>query len=366
MMDKYDLSYRVEGGSTGEVSLVVERLSWNPPPFQDEWDAIGSLASTHEIRVLYQLNTMPPGIPTWFIARSHRFSRGTHWRTGALLQHTDGRHLALARADPHRKTVELIVRGPSPTAFFSILDDGLNRTLERFPGLGIQDATRMSIEQIRKTMTHMDGKLTEQTEYSQRMFLKILRIAQVQQEARCPSIFAVVPVTQRRFTLMRLAGQTYELHLYCEEPGAWHRLPEPAGCYPVTEPAEWLRRYGPYLHHLLTVLKHAAPLAGPVLGMSVDKLDEHLKADCDLMKELISQVPAELRYQYELRGAGAAGARPSAHAASDADFRALEAMLTTLDPNRGWGGLSRHTTPEGLTLYLCDQHLATYRQKAQL
>jgi hypothetical protein len=27
-----------------------------------------------------------------------------------------------------------------------------------------------------------------------------------------------------------------------------------------------------------------------------------------------------------------------------------------------WGGLSRTTTPEGLTLYLCDHHVAQYRQ----
>ena len=135
MMDKYDLSYRVEGESTGDVSLVVERLPWNPPPFQDQWDTIGNAADTHEIRVLYRLSTMPPGIPTWFIARSHRFSTKTHWRSGVLLRHTDARHVALVRADRHRNTVELTVRGPAPAAFFSILDDGLNRTLENaFPG----------------------------------------------------------------------------------------------------------------------------------------------------------------------------------------------------------------------------------------
>ncbi|MCA1670976.1 MAG: GTPase, partial [Actinobacteria bacterium] len=421
MMDKYDLSYRVEGGSTGDVSLVVERLPWNPPPFQDEWDAIGSAADTHQIRVLYRLSTMPPGIPTWFIARSHRFSTKTHWRSGALLRHTDGRHVALVRADRHRSTVELTVRGPAPAAFFSILDDGLNRTLERFPGLGIlrqvpcpcqestgdacaelfdyddlqrrlartpprydiecrksgelvpvpqlllglapseRDITRASLEQIRKAITQVDGKLTTQAEFSQRMFLKLQRHAQVQQEARCPSIFAIVPVTRNRL-VQRVAGARYELRLYCEEPGAWHRLPKRAGCYPITQPADWLRKFGPYLHYLLRVLKHAAPLAGPVLGVSVDKLDEQLKADCELMKELVAQAPAQLRYEDELPGA--VDVTPSAHATNDADFRTLHAMLRELDPVNTWGGLSRYTTPEGLTLYLCREHLAAYRRPA--
>ena len=423
MMDKYDLSYRVEGGSTGDVSLVVERLPWNPPPFQDQWDAIESAADTHEIRVLYRLSTMPPGIPTWFIARSHRFSTKTHCRSGVLLRHTDGRHVTLVRADRHRNSVELTVRGPTPAAFFSILDDGLNRTLERFPGLGIlrqvpcpcqastgdsctelfdyddlqrrlirtppryeiecrksgedvpvpqlllglapseRDITRASLEQIREAITQVDGKVTEQVEYSQRMFLKLQRLAQVQQEARCPSIFSLVPITRNRL-VENLAGSACELRLYCEEPGAWHRLPEPAGCYRVTEPANWLRKFGPYLQYLLTMLKHAAPLAGSVLGVSVDKLDEQLKADCELMKELVAQVPAQLRYQDEFPSE--AGFAPSALATNDADFRALQAMLGELDPHSGWGGLSRHTTPEGLTLYLCREHLAAYHRRAQV
>jgi hypothetical protein len=37
-------------------------------------------------------------------------------------------------------------------------------------------------------------------------------------------------------------------------------------------------------------------------------------------------------------------------------------MLTKLDPNETWGDLSRSMTPEGLTLYLCEHHLAQYRQ----
>jgi hypothetical protein len=36
-------------------------------------------------------------------------------------------------------------------------------------------------------------------------------------------------------------------------------------------------------------------------------------------------------------------------------------MLAKLDPDEGWGGLSRFDTPEGLTLYLCEEHLAQYR-----
>ncbi|MCT2581872.1 leucine-rich repeat domain-containing protein [Actinophytocola gossypii] len=417
MMDKYDLSYRIEGGRTGDVSLVVERLQWDPPDYQPEWDEIGRRDNTREIRVLYRLNTMPPGIPTWFIARSHRFSRAMHWRTGALLGHGDGQHLALVRANRHRNTVELAVRGPSPVGFFSILDDGLNLTLERFPGLHItrqvpcpcrdhepvpcqelfdyedlrtrmnrtpprdeiecrksyefvsvpqlllglapseRDVARTGLEQITAALARIDDKLDAQGIYVQRMFLKLQRLAQTQQEARCPSVFAIVPTGKRK-----LAGSAYEIRLYCEEPGAWHRLPDRAGCYPITQPAEWFRKVGPYLQHLMVALKHVAPLAGPVLGVTVDKLDEQVKADCDLMKELVSQLPDEIRHEPELSIMDAVQTGPAARAVHDADFRALQAMLTRLDPDQEWGGLSRTTTPEGLTLYLCADHVAGYHQ----
>ncbi|WP_020496162.1 COR domain-containing protein [Sciscionella marina] len=404
MMDKYDLSYRIDDAE--DVSLVVERLPWSAPDYTVLWEELGEQT---QIRVRYQLNTMPPGIPTWFIARSHRFSTGIHWRTGALLRHTDRRHLALLRAHTGRNTVELTVRGPMPLAFFSILDEGLNRTLERFPGLRIsrripcpcQDGTGHACDELyeyedlvhrltrdppreeiechktgefvnvrelllglapsehERENTRLDrieaklDQLRENGEYNQLEFLRLRRILQHQQETRCPSVFAIVPAKRRK-----LFATAYELHLYCEQPGAWHRLPEPEGCYPVSEPAEWLRKFGPYLSTLLRVLKHVAPLAGPILGMTVDQLDESLKADCEFMKELMQQV------RVELPGSGPAAAypetEPAAHAATDADFRALLAMLTELDPARRWGGLSRHTTPEGLTLYLCPHHLTAY------
>ena len=421
MMDKYEISFRVDGGPAGVVSLVVERLPWNPPPYEDAWKPRLSGGSAGEIRVLYQLNTMPPGIPTWFIARSHRFTTNTHWRTGAVLQHPDGSHRALVRANPRRNTVELTVRGPAPAAFFSILDDGFNRTLDRYPGLEIKrlvpcpcqgtekepctelfdyedlqkrlardpprheiecrksgefldvpqlllglapserDTTRAGIERLTSMLDGIVAKMADQAEYTQRMFLKILRATQEQQETRCPSVFAVLPVKSRV-----LVGSTFELHLYCEEPGAWHPLPGQAGHYQVNEPAEWLRNIAPYLKQLLAVLKHAAPLAGPILGMTIGTMSERLKAEVDAMTELVAQIPEPTRMADPLPKEGRSGPDPAVRATSEADFRALEALLIKLDPDRAWGGLSRTVTPEGLTLYLCREHYGAYRRVVRL
>lgn len=437
MMDKYEISFRVDGGASGVVSLVVERLPWNPPSFGEGWEGLRQDPGNQEIRVRYQLNTMPPGIPTWFIARSHRFTTGTHWRTGALLAHPDGAHQALLRAERSRKTVELTVRGPNPAAFFSILDDGFNQTLLRYPGLEInrlvpcpcgdgctelfdyqdlqrrlhmnpprhdiecrksgellnvatllyglapseRDSTRAGIERLTAMLNELMGNMAAQTEkitaqtekidgltasaasqaeYLQRTFLKLTRLVQDSQEARCPSVFAVVPVK------VGVTAARYEIRLYCEEPGAVHPLPGDDGCYPVTEPAEWLRKVRPHLRQLLTVLKHAAPLAGPVLGMAVGQVSDRLSSELGAMTEIVNQIP-EFSRDLDLPGKeGKPDPGTIERASTEADFRVLEALLLKLDPDRRWGGLSRTVTPEGLTLYLCRDHAAAYRRAVRL
>ena len=425
MMDRYDLSYKVDGGSGNDLSLVVERLPWNAPPYQATWDQALASASAggaeHEIRVVYQLNTTPPGIPTWFIARSHRFSTGVHWRTGALLSHPDGQHRALIRTDIHRNTINLTVRGKAPARLFAVLDDGLNFTLARYPGLNIKrmvpcpcgegpersctelydfddlerrlartpprhtiecrksgadvhvpllllglapsdrDEWRARLERLEDTVSAHHGDLVSRLDDLsgdlQRQFLKVQQRLQTGLETSCPNVFVLTPVRQSK-----LRGATYELTLYCEEPGAWHPLPPGTGTYALTESPVWLRKVAPYLRELVGVLKHAAPLVGPVLGVSVDKLNEHVKADVEAMRALVEQIPSVplVSFTVEEGNGVAPGTDPAERAATDADFRALESLFARLDPDRRWGGLSRVATPEGLTVYLCPEHAAPY------
>jgi hypothetical protein len=117
---------------------------------------------------------------------------------------------------------------------------------------------------------------------------------------------------------------------------------------------------GPYLRELVLILKHAAPLAGPVLGATVEHLTEHMKADLEAMSKLVEQIP-----EVELHGENPAldprqPDGPSARATNEAGFRVLEKWLTEIDPDRRWGGLTRVTTPEGLAVYLCADHAAPY------
>jgi len=418
MMDEYDLSYRTGSERGNDVSLVVERLPWNAPAgYEDRWNLVppGGVRE-HEIRMIYQLNTTPPGIPTWFIARSHRFTTDTHWRSGALLAHPDRRHRALIRTDRHRNEVELAVRGPSPAAFFAVLNEGLNVTLDRYPGLSIKrmvpcsceqgctelyeyedlqrrmertpprteiecrksgddvyvpllllgippserDEIRSTLDWLKRGTIEVGGRIAELASDQQRMFLRLQQQIQGGLDTKCPSVFAVTPVRQSR-----LKGAAHEISLYCEEPGAWHPLPDRTGVYQISQSPAWLRTMAPYLRVLVGVLKHAAPLAGPVLGVTVDHLTEHLKNDVEAMAALVDQIP-----EFDLSTKGMLAGNhyedieaATGRASNEADFRALEALLLEIDPQRTWGGLSRVSTPEGLTLYLCRDHAAPYSRR---
>ena len=414
MMDEYDLSYRTGIDRGDDVSLVVERLPWNAPAgYEDRWNFVPPGVREYEIRMIYQLNTTPPGIPTWFIARSHRFTTDTHWRSGALLAHSDQRHRALIRADRHRNEVELAVRGPSPAAFFAVLNEGLGFTLNRYPGLSIKrmvpcvcgagctelfeyedlqrrmertpprreiecrksgydvyvprlllgippsesDEIRAALDRVKTNTSLILERVDDQASDMQRMFLKQQQQIQSGLDVRCPSVFAVTPVRRSK-----ARGAAYELSLYCEEPGAWHPLPDGVGVYQISQSPAWLRTMAPYLHGLVSVLKHAAPLAGPVLGVAVDHLTERLKDDVEAMAAIVDQIPEfDLPVILDENTRQYFGAMD--HASNEADFRALERLLTEIDPARGWGGLSRVSTPEGLTLYLCRDHAQPYRRK---
>jgi small GTP-binding protein len=107
LMEQFDLSYRTLDNK--EISIVVERLDFDPPAdIEPKWECV---AQPHnEISMKFSLDkTMPAGIPTWFIARQHRFTTYNHWRYGALFADEKKRHWGLVQAFPHDRYLRLIV-----------------------------------------------------------------------------------------------------------------------------------------------------------------------------------------------------------------------------------------------------------------
>ncbi|MEO0940449.1 MAG: COR domain-containing protein [Cyanobacteria bacterium J06642_12] len=151
LMERFDLSYRTI--ENRDISLVVELTPHERDDWQDKWQAISERGACKEISMKFQLDEIQAGIPTWFIARQHRYTLDRHWRTGVLFgdypqgfdrlsptidpQSRPYNHLALVTTNPEEKYLELTVRGPMPHSFFDVLREGIELTLRRYPGLQI-------------------------------------------------------------------------------------------------------------------------------------------------------------------------------------------------------------------------------------
>jgi len=141
MMERFDLAYRVgDAGTSSEVALVVERLDEARPAGADQaWEQASDVPATEEIGIAYRLKSRQAGIPTWFIAREHRYTTGLHWSRGVLLNDRDPQYPSWALlADDGRDqpTVELRVRGRFPVRFLSVLAEAFEQILgQRYPGL---------------------------------------------------------------------------------------------------------------------------------------------------------------------------------------------------------------------------------------
>lgn len=141
LMEEYDLSYKIPDDEDNR-SLVVEALSQDRPPnLADVWEEPRKRNNMREIRMKYRLGSMQPGIPTWFIARCHRFTTGKHWRNGVVFSDSkEIKHAALIEANPAKAEIDFTARGPAPWQLFAVLRDGLEDTLKRYPGLKIERA----------------------------------------------------------------------------------------------------------------------------------------------------------------------------------------------------------------------------------
>ena len=418
LMEKFDLSYRTL--ENREISLVVERLPLDPPDYTKQWTAITQQTPCREIAMRFKLNTLPAGIPTWFIARSHRFTTHTHWRSGAVFGDDPQapRHLALVQAFSHHRYLQLTVRGPNPHNFFALLKDGLEVTLARFPGLQIerkmpcpghdgqpcdyefdyhhlqariervppkleiecpagmenvsvaallfglhwkmQDAVLERIDALDSSMSGQHAAMLQEVQdlraLTQREFTNAFRREQALSESHCPNVFVLSPYHAGQ-TQKALIGQKLYLKLYCQAPGHWHPTQE-GGLYELDQPAAWLQAVAPYVRKLVKFLKYVKPLAGPWLALALPEYEKMFKNELDLMNTLIEKLPED-QEERALMMAERVGER-FAERIEGAALRALRKLLDEKDPAQQWGGLKKTLTPEGHYLWLCAQHAREY------
>lgn len=440
MMRSFDLVYGL-GDKPNDAWLVVQLLSYQlrktDATRRDElWS---SFEGYPEIGMKFRFEqSVPPGIPTWFIAREHRFSLDLHWRLGVLLgdRPEEPRHIGLVQSFPEQRYVQIRVRGPMPHNFFALLRDGLELTLRRFPGLDIkrtvpcpghngekckhefefdnlQGAIELNKDKIQCPVTFkdvliaelmfglhwcMEGEvikriaelqqemardhsvmldeqlknsdelkkglqllLTESQdlkELAERGFTSLFNAAQKLEESHCPNVFTIMPKGDQGWA-GNMFGQKMQLQLYCHAPGHWHPTCTGGG-YEIKQPAEWLKTMAPYIVKLAKVLKYAAPLAGPAVGLASAAFAEQFKYQLKMMEELAKKLGdgSNVGRAALLGGIGKMGRLEQAEGAP---LRALRELLDKVDSKHDWGGLKKILTPEGHFLWLCEDHAKEYQ-----
>ena len=410
LMQQFDLSYRVEHEQ--DRSIVVELLSLDEDPgYAKPWDDVLSRPLCRELKMDYSLGSVPAGVPTWFIARSHRYSMGIHWRFGGLFDKDGTRGtLALLKCSQHAKTISLQVRGKMPFDFFSALRMELDYTLARFPGLSIKrsipcpghdgapcsysfefesvlkaadekapeiqchQAFKMvsvavllfgidlrSQEEVLKKLEKLDSKLDEARDLSAVSLRQHLNSLQATMEPQCPSLFVLKSPQRHTAGMNKITGEKLDLQLLCEAPGELH-FPADAKPYSFTPTPEWLEQTAPYIWKLarfLSIVGPAATLALPLAGVMAAGLAIDYKANLDLANELFKDLgivaPQSDRDEHSLYRQS-----PSENIKlTGAERRQFHAFLKSLDPTKHWAGLEP-VLQGGQVLWLCKEHAKAF------
>ncbi|WP_283137210.1 COR domain-containing protein [Rhizohabitans arisaemae] len=420
LMERFDLAYRIDAPGHEDVALLVERLPAGTPALPAEWEEILRAEGATQVDLTYRLSSRQAGVPSWFIAREHRYTTGIAWARGVLLRHHDHtagpdggslRPLALlVDDDSAQPTIRLSVRGPAPHRFYSILDEAFTGILaERYPGLNVRrfipcpcadgcghefpyQAAQRALErgkslQCPETIDDVDprtllfglrpfhlerdvselkaglGRLAQTTNRIERAQLYMLDHVRDllrhrgEQGTRCPGIFTVV----------KTGRLTYEFRLYCEHPEGPHPLDDGAGVYELKRLPAGLSRYAPYLHVLLTGLLGMLPVVGSMLsGLGDIALTEEDRARLELSRRLLDDLgsstdePRPALERHHPYPDTDHGRRPTA------DFTELRQVLVELDPEKEWGGLRERELPESRGIvYLCHRHRQALHYPAQ-
>lgn len=133
LLERFLLCYQLENEKGHAQSLVPLLLPHTPPANLPAWVTI--LPDQPEIRMLFKLDFVPPGIMSWFIVLSHHYSQNLQWREGVRLRYEG--HEADVVLNASTRELWLQVRGPAPSNFFSLINHMINDRIIRryFEGL---------------------------------------------------------------------------------------------------------------------------------------------------------------------------------------------------------------------------------------
>jgi energy-coupling factor transporter ATP-binding protein EcfA2 len=423
LMEKYDVSYRLESGTASLVAQHVPQLRPKELPWLPEEEVNPGYK---RIALVCTMDEAPPGLVPWMIVRTHDYiyerpgadgkPHRLHWQRGMFLRNrTHGEAMLELRGSEFH----IYAEARWPEYFMNVLRRTLHKLItDNWPGLegrytftvpcrakqnGSTCAGRFDIEALRQFLDEGDDTLRCQVCRTRQNIVELLygfeeederaqliRIenkmergfADLSQEVaglesrisnyvsaimhaiadeakRGPRLFSIEPVDGN---WLRFINQRYRLHLWCEAEGSQHPVLEAGkGVYEFKATREWVKQVAPYANFVAGVLRTVLPVAAPSVDMFFGP---------DTIKNL--GIKAHLDLMKELTGRLKEDVEILDHprlrdsmltGVERSGLLALHAFLREHDPNQARLGLHRQDTYTGNFLWLCDKHYAAIQSK---
>ncbi len=420
LMEKYDVSYRL--ADEDDRSLVAHLVPHERPTLP--WNSAPAIPpGVRRIGMVCRLSEPVPGLIAWLTVRHHDAATGKHWRNGVFLRHPIEVYASEALLELRTPT-ELIVdvRAPSPDFFFSVLRYSIEGLItRRWPGVSyellircptVTDAdlccpgmipmqdllvyreegetrflcakcrTRHDISvlltgfaqpavslqteldrlhaQFRADIASVGAQVSDlqATAADTAHVIRQLLRAVSTEVTDCPRLFTLARGPQTRGTRrLRADLDHFRLVLWCEHPGYWH--PWPAAAYSVDQPKEWAAKIAPYAALVFRALQLTVPVATGIVGVALTAAQSSkVQAELKLMATIISELPSNEPGHLLSPPPTSDGSEMTV--AQGAAWRALRALLLSVDPARSFGDLRRVQSPAGEFLWVCPEHHAAY------
>jgi internalin A len=416
LMEKYDVSYRLEDGTASLVSQHVPQvrpdLPWLP---EEEPDP-----NRRRLAMVCVMEESPSGLIPWMIVRTHDYiykrhendgkEHRLHWQKGMFLRNRNHGEAMLELRD---RELHLYTEAVWPEYFTNVLQQTLQTLIdETWPGLKDRyyfavpcptktdnracmgrfeiGALRQFLEEgdtyyrcqfcrtrheivellygfdeenTREQLTRIETKVDRGfaeikdnlDEWESRIANYTMSIMRaIANEAKeGPRLFTLEPVDGN---WRRLFDKRYRLHLWCEAENCQHRIHHPdLGVYEFEAPREWVTTVAPYANLVSRVLKTVLPVAVPAANLYFGEAimdDWVIQQSLDAMKEATGSL---LEGEFSM-------AEPSRlkdgllTEAERSGILALHAFLREEDPHHQRLGLKRMPTYTGDYLWLCETH----------
>ena len=412
LMEKFDISYRLEGE---QQSLVAQLVPYKRPDLP--WDSRTPLPGRlRHLALVCQLNEPAPGLMAWLTVQHHHATTGRHWRTGVFLRNPIAMYDSEALLElvvPTQLVLE--VRAPSPDHYFHVLSDSIQTLINsRWPGLTYQllipcptitpDGTRCShllpmedvlvyreegetrylcarcrtrhdvsalltgfpvpvqtlaadmVQQQLDRVEHRLSRMEGQAADTAAVVRRVLRVVSAE-ITDCPALFTLTQDRQAGDRFRQIYRHHYRLTLWCAHPGYWH--PWDPASYQINPPKEWFSRISPYAALIVRTLQLVVPLAGSIAVASLPTEQiEGAAAHLEMMKTIIDDLPGQSAKVRAYAGLGQVVGQITA--AEGEALRALRLLIFEHDPLQKFGGLRRVQEPSGDLLWVCPDHYTDY------